>query len=222
MRAWAHDRWTFPVPAHHSYPVSKHRLLRDRLLADGICSPEELHEAPPAPWSSLTRVHDPALLGRIRRGQLSVREQRGLGSRGRWNWSSGPGEFATVRCWRRARRCGPGLRSTSGVARTMRVGTLPGATACSMTSRSRSAPYATRAWRSEWWWSTATCTRATVRRTCSAPTRSRSRCRCTGPAITRSAGPVGPGPRPRHRHGRRRIPRRARRRAGHCALRRGL
>jgi acetoin utilization deacetylase AcuC-like enzyme len=79
MRTWAHDRWQFPLPDGHRYPVSKHRLLRERLLQTGVCQPGDMLEAEPLPWSALTRVHDAGLLGRIRRGQLSVREQRGLG-----------------------------------------------------------------------------------------------------------------------------------------------
>lgn len=79
MRAWVHDRWSFPLPDGNRYPLSKHRLLRERLLSTGVCGPEDLLEAEPLSWSSLTRVQDAALLGRIRRGELSVREQRGLG-----------------------------------------------------------------------------------------------------------------------------------------------
>ena len=79
MRAWAHDRWLFPLRVGHPYPVSKHRLLRERLLQTGVCQPEDLLEAEPLRWSALTRVQDDGLLGRIRRGQMSVREQRGLG-----------------------------------------------------------------------------------------------------------------------------------------------
>ncbi len=79
MHVWAHDRWLFPLPAQHKYPLGKHRLLRERLLREGVCTPEEIHEADPAPWAALTGVHDAALLGRIRRGELSLREQRGLG-----------------------------------------------------------------------------------------------------------------------------------------------
>ena len=79
MNVWAHDRWPFPLPPQHKYPQSKYPLLRERLIGEGVCTPAEFHTADPLPWSELVKVHDPALLGRIRRGQLSVREQRGLG-----------------------------------------------------------------------------------------------------------------------------------------------
>lgn len=79
MRTWAHDRWLFPLHDGHRYPVSKHRLLRERLLQTGVCQAGDLLEAEPLRWAALTRVQDAGLLGRIRRGQMSVREQRGLG-----------------------------------------------------------------------------------------------------------------------------------------------
>ncbi|MGA2009183.1 MAG: histone deacetylase [Solirubrobacteraceae bacterium] len=79
MRTWAHDRWPFPLRDDHRYPVAKHRRLRERLLATGVCRPEDLLEAEPLRWSTLCRVQDAALLGRIRRGEMSLREQRGLG-----------------------------------------------------------------------------------------------------------------------------------------------
>jgi acetoin utilization deacetylase AcuC-like enzyme len=54
-------------------------LLRERVVVDGIARPEELHDPSPAPWEWLVAVHDPALVGRLRDGSLSVRERRGLG-----------------------------------------------------------------------------------------------------------------------------------------------
>ena len=75
MRCWTHDRFAFPLPPGHRFPAGKYRLLRERVEADG----HEVAEAAPASWASLTLVHDPAYLGRVRRGELSEREQRALG-----------------------------------------------------------------------------------------------------------------------------------------------
>ena len=79
MDVWTHDRWRFPLPQRHRFPLEKYALLRERVVADGIARPEEVHEAEPAPWEWLGAVHDAGLLERIRTGGLSVREQRGLG-----------------------------------------------------------------------------------------------------------------------------------------------
>jgi acetoin utilization deacetylase AcuC-like enzyme len=72
---WTHDRWRFPLPEHHRFPIEKYTLLRERVEADGV----EVREADPVPWAWLEAVHDAGLLDRIRTGALSVREERGLG-----------------------------------------------------------------------------------------------------------------------------------------------
>src|SRR5690242_183279 len=74
MEVWSHDRWGIPLPPGHRFPISKYRLLRERV--DGLV---EVREASPVPWEWLAAVHDAALLERIRTGTLTLREQRGLG-----------------------------------------------------------------------------------------------------------------------------------------------
>jgi acetoin utilization deacetylase AcuC-like enzyme len=73
--AWTHDRWRFPLPERHRFPIDKYTLLRERVEADGI----DVRDAEPVPWAWLEAVHDRGLLERIRTGTLSVREERGLG-----------------------------------------------------------------------------------------------------------------------------------------------
>jgi acetoin utilization deacetylase AcuC-like enzyme len=75
VHVWTHDRWRFPLPERHRFPIDKYTLLRERVEADGV----EVREAEPVPWAWLEAVHDAGLLDRIRTGGLSVREQRGLG-----------------------------------------------------------------------------------------------------------------------------------------------
>jgi acetoin utilization deacetylase AcuC-like enzyme len=79
MHVWTHHLWRFPLPGHHRFPIRKYELLAARVRADGLVGPEELHGAEPADWPELEAVHDGALLARIRDGELSVREERGLG-----------------------------------------------------------------------------------------------------------------------------------------------
>jgi acetoin utilization deacetylase AcuC-like enzyme len=79
MDLWTHHRWRFPLPARHKFPLDKYGLLAERVVADGLVTAGELHEAAPAEWPELAAVHDAGLLARIRDGRLSVREQRGLG-----------------------------------------------------------------------------------------------------------------------------------------------
>jgi acetoin utilization deacetylase AcuC-like enzyme len=85
-------------------------------MADGLARPEEIAEAEPAPWESLTAVHDPALVARLRDGTLSVRERRGLGL----EWSPELVERArrsvggTVEAARRALARGVGMNLGGG------------------------------------------------------------------------------------------------------------
>jgi acetoin utilization deacetylase AcuC-like enzyme len=79
MDLWSHDRFTFPLPAAHRFPLRKYALLRARLEAEGIARPDEIHECEPVPWEWIEAVQHPALVERLRTGTLSIREQRGLG-----------------------------------------------------------------------------------------------------------------------------------------------
>src|ERR1044072_5327996 len=75
MHVWTHDRWRFPPPESHNFPIEKYGLLRERMVAAG----HEVHEAESVPWQWLEAVHDPELVRRIRTGGLSVREAGGAG-----------------------------------------------------------------------------------------------------------------------------------------------
>jgi acetoin utilization deacetylase AcuC-like enzyme len=79
MQLWTHHRARFPLPQHHRFPLEKYALLAERVVADGLAAPGELHEPDPVGWSELAQVHDCGLLSRIREGCLTVREERGLG-----------------------------------------------------------------------------------------------------------------------------------------------
>ena len=76
MRFWAHDRWGFPLPDGHRFPLAKYRLLREAVEAEGL---GEVRPSPPATWEALHAVHDADYLERVRTGTMTVREQRALG-----------------------------------------------------------------------------------------------------------------------------------------------
>ena len=76
MRAYAHDRFLFPLPAHHRFPITKYALTRHAV--------EELPdvtvlEAPPVTWDQVRAVHHPEWVRRMRYGLLDRRETAGLG-----------------------------------------------------------------------------------------------------------------------------------------------
>src|SRR3954470_22338694 len=76
LDVFAHDRWVIPLPDGHKFPASKYRLLRERVEAEGLA---RVMESEPVPWEWLEAVQEAELVARIRDGELSVREQRGLG-----------------------------------------------------------------------------------------------------------------------------------------------
>jgi acetoin utilization deacetylase AcuC-like enzyme len=74
VEVWSHDRWGVPLPPGHKFPVSKYRLLRERV--EGLV---DVRESDAVSWEWLAAVHESDLLDRIRTGSMTVREQRGLG-----------------------------------------------------------------------------------------------------------------------------------------------
>ena len=56
MRAFTSARYIAPL-GHHSYPMDKYRLVPERLLAEGILTPEEVVEPEAATLDDVLRVH---------------------------------------------------------------------------------------------------------------------------------------------------------------------
>jgi acetoin utilization deacetylase AcuC-like enzyme len=116
MQAWAHDRFSFPLPAGHRFPLAKYSRLRARLAADGTVGPQDVRISRPATWAELGLVHEHDYLRRVRTGQLSLREQRGLGL----PWSPALVErgrrstWGTVEATRDAHAAGLGLNLGGG------------------------------------------------------------------------------------------------------------
>jgi acetoin utilization deacetylase AcuC-like enzyme len=76
MRFWSHDRHGFPLPEGHRFPLPKYRLLREAVEREGlgaVCGSDA------APWDLLATVHERDYLDRVRRGELTRREERALG-----------------------------------------------------------------------------------------------------------------------------------------------
>jgi acetoin utilization deacetylase AcuC-like enzyme len=76
---WAQDRFRFPLPPGHRFPAEKYGRLRERIVADGIAHADEVHVPAAVEWSRLAAVHDPDWVRRVRGGELSDREVRGIG-----------------------------------------------------------------------------------------------------------------------------------------------
>lgn len=79
MRAFYSDHFVLPLPEGHKFPMAKYSRLRERIVDEGIVSPEDLHEAPAAEWSDLELVHDAAYVDAVRTGTVAKDIQRRIG-----------------------------------------------------------------------------------------------------------------------------------------------
>lgn len=75
-RAFAHDRFTYPLPEGHRFPLGRYRLLREAIEERGLARVEE---APAATDADLLLAHDPLYLERVVAGRLTDREQKAVG-----------------------------------------------------------------------------------------------------------------------------------------------
>ncbi|OYU00229.1 MAG: histone deacetylase [Burkholderiales bacterium PBB1] len=77
MQAYYSDHFVLPLPEGHRFPMTKYRLLRDRVAAElpGIT----LMEAPAATDGELALAHTPQYVGEVAEGRLSAAQQREIG-----------------------------------------------------------------------------------------------------------------------------------------------
>ncbi len=62
----------------HVFPSQKYRLIKDKLLADGVATPEDFVTPPFAEDDDLALAHDPGWIRRLRTGTVSYEEIRRL------------------------------------------------------------------------------------------------------------------------------------------------
>jgi acetoin utilization deacetylase AcuC-like enzyme len=90
MRAFYCDHFVLPLPPEHRFPMAKYRLLRERVIADGIIPLEQLIEPAAADWTDLALVHTQTYLDGVATGTLPREIQRRIG----FPWSEGMVERA--------------------------------------------------------------------------------------------------------------------------------
>jgi acetoin utilization deacetylase AcuC-like enzyme len=79
MRAFYCDHVVLPLPPEHRFPMAKYRLLRERVIADGIIAPDRLIEPAAAEWTDLALVHTQTYLDGVATGTLPREIQRRIG-----------------------------------------------------------------------------------------------------------------------------------------------
>ncbi len=77
MRAFHSDHFVLPLPAGHSFPMTKYRLLRE--AAEATLPGVRVTEAPPASDGELALAHDPAWITAVAEGTTSAAQQREIG-----------------------------------------------------------------------------------------------------------------------------------------------
>jgi acetoin utilization deacetylase AcuC-like enzyme len=79
LKAFYSDTFVLPLPEHHRFPMAKYRLLRERIVDDGILSTSDLHVPDAVRWDDLRLVHDAAYVDAIATGTLPADAQRRIG-----------------------------------------------------------------------------------------------------------------------------------------------
>ena len=78
MQAFTSARYTAPM-GNHSYPMDKYRLIPERLLADGVLTPDEIVEPEPIALDAILRVHTPEYVHAFINGTLERKAMLRLG-----------------------------------------------------------------------------------------------------------------------------------------------
>jgi acetoin utilization deacetylase AcuC-like enzyme len=79
MKAFYSDVFVLPLPPEHRFPMAKYRLLRERILTEGIVAPGDLRIPDAATDDDLLLAHDADYLDKVKSGGLSAKEQRRIG-----------------------------------------------------------------------------------------------------------------------------------------------
>ena len=79
LHAWTSAAYAIPLPDGHRFPMAKYALIRDRVLAEGLVAPGDMHEPPRVDVDDLLLVHTREYVGRVTAGTLPAAEQRRIG-----------------------------------------------------------------------------------------------------------------------------------------------
>jgi acetoin utilization deacetylase AcuC-like enzyme len=79
MKAFYSDTFVLPLPEHHRFPMAKYRLLRERLVEEGVLPADDLSVPEPVEWEDLRLVHDAEYVDAVASGSLPADAQRRIG-----------------------------------------------------------------------------------------------------------------------------------------------
>ena len=73
------DQFVLPLPDGHTFPMSKYRLLRERVLASGLVGPDSLIVPHAAPDNELALAHDPDYVAAMSAGTVGEPAMKKIG-----------------------------------------------------------------------------------------------------------------------------------------------
>lgn len=79
VKIFRYDRYIYPLPKGHRFPVGKYQLLREAVEQAELVPLPNLINPIPATFAQLTLAHDPDYIERVIEGGLSAAEQRQIG-----------------------------------------------------------------------------------------------------------------------------------------------
>lgn len=79
MKAYYNDIFVLPLPDGHRFPMSKYRLLRERIIVEKILPEDNLLIPDAATDEQILRCHSPEYLNKVKNGTLERREITRIG-----------------------------------------------------------------------------------------------------------------------------------------------
>jgi acetoin utilization deacetylase AcuC-like enzyme len=79
MKVFYTDRYSIPLPPHHTFPMPKYRMLGERLKQSELAGRLTFVQPHAATHRELVRVHDQKYLERLETGRLTDKELRRIG-----------------------------------------------------------------------------------------------------------------------------------------------
>jgi len=79
LKVFHPNRYLFPLPPEHRFPIEKYTLLQSELIHQGILSPDELIDAPLATRDMITLAHTTEYYNAVMDGSLDTKIIRQIG-----------------------------------------------------------------------------------------------------------------------------------------------
>jgi acetoin utilization deacetylase AcuC-like enzyme len=79
LKVFYSDHFVLTLPEGHRFPMAKYSMLREKVVASGLCGPDEMRVPRPVSDGEILRAHERDYLRRVVEGALSPKEMRRIG-----------------------------------------------------------------------------------------------------------------------------------------------